>query len=133
VLFRSGPGPEAADAPAPAPKAAAAPKADVKPQKPSSGRFELSFNRDTHQMSAAADKTLAKAATTIAVYPLENLRVTGHAGPDEKEAAQLAERRAQMVASVLINRYQVEPKRIQVASGVSDSGAKVDLEFAGGE
>ncbi|MDX6768472.1 MAG: OmpA family protein [Elusimicrobiota bacterium] len=127
------PAPEAAadDAPAPAPQAA--PKAPEKPAKPASGRFELPFNKDTHQMSDAANKALGKAASTIAVYPLENLRVVGHAAPDEKDAAVLAERRAQMVASLLINRYQVEPKRIQVSSAVSDAGAKVDLEFAGGE
>lgn len=121
---------------APKPQAAAnapAAKAVEAPQKPASGRFELAFNKDTHQMSAAADKSIAKAAAAVAAYPLESLRVVGHAAPEEKDAEALAQRRAQMVASVLINRYQVEPKRIQVSSRVSDAGAKVDLEFAGGQ
>ncbi len=84
-------------------------------------------------MTDAANKALAKAATTIAVYPLESLRVAGHAAVDEKDAPVLAERRAQMVAGLLINRYGVEPKRIRVASSVSEAGPRVDLEFAGGE
>lgn len=114
------------------PRAASKPAA-ARPEKPASGRFELSFNKDTHQMNEAANKTLGKAAAAIAVYPLEDLRVVGHAAAEEKDAAALAERRAQMVASLLINRYQVEPKRIRVSSSVSDAGPKVDLEFAGGQ
>lgn len=122
-----------AASPKPAAKTAAKAAAADPAVKPGSGRFELAFNRDTHQMTDAANKALAKAATTIAVYPLESLRVAGHAAVDEKDAPVLAERRAQMVAGLLINRYGVEPKRIRVASSVSEAGPRVDLEFAGGE
>ncbi|MFI5347851.1 MAG: OmpA family protein [Elusimicrobiota bacterium] len=118
----------AASASVPAAKVKApAPEQAPAPAKP--GRYELAFNKNTHQMTAAAEKALAKAATDITSYPLETLQVVGHASADEADAAALAERRARMVAGLLINRYQVEPKKIQVTSSTGE-GATVDLILA---
>ncbi|MDE2142591.1 MAG: OmpA family protein, partial [Elusimicrobia bacterium] len=112
--------PSAARAPAPAEKPAA-------PARP--GHYELGFNKNTHQMTPAAEKALAKAATDIASYPLETLQVIGHAASDETDATALADRRAKMVAGLLINRYQVEPNKIQVKSSTGE-GATVELVLA---
>ncbi|MDE2512404.1 MAG: OmpA family protein, partial [Elusimicrobia bacterium] len=112
--------PSAARAPAPAEKPAA-------PARP--GHYELGFNKNTHQMTPAAEKSLAKAATDIASYPLETLQVIGHAEADETDATALADRRAKMVAGLLINRYQVEPNKIQVKSSTGE-GATVELVLA---
>ena len=61
---------------------------------------------------------------------LENLRVTGHSGPSEAEGEALAGKRAKMVAGILVNRYQVESKRIFMTFAASGAGTKVDLSFA---
>ena len=44
--------------------------------------------------------------------------------------ARLAGQRAKMVASILVNRYQVDSKRIFMTSAASGEGSKVDLAFA---
>jgi outer membrane protein OmpA-like peptidoglycan-associated protein len=117
-----------AEAPAPAPEAeAAAPAAPApqsggeKPSKPSSGTFELQFGKNTHQLTPEAEKRLAQIADTVAYYPLESLKIQGFAQPTESNAAQLAERRAKMVAGLLLNKYQIDPKKISVASSVSET------------
>jgi len=101
---------------------------DVAAAKPvSPGRYELAFNADTHTITPFSEKTLAAAAAELAHYPLEALKVVGHASSDEKEGAALAERRAKMVAGLLVNRYQIEPKKIQMSSSASGEGAKVEI------
>lgn len=67
------------------------------------------------------------AAAELANYPLEALKVIGHAASDEADQASLADRRAKMVAGLLVNRYQIEPKKIQISSSASGKGAKVEL------
>lgn len=123
--------PAAAAAPPPAPEDESdAPAPAKKANAPSTpGRYELSFAKNTHQMTPASEKALAKAATDISAYPLETLQVVGHAAADETDSATLADRRAKMVAGLLINRYQVEPKKIQVTSSAGD-GATVELVLA---
>ncbi len=93
------------------------------------GRYDLAFGKNTHQMTPAAEKALAKAAGDLASYPLETLRVIGHAAGDETEGGALAERRAKMVAGLLINRYQVDPKKIEISSSAGE-GANVELVLA---
>ncbi len=109
--------------------AAAKPAAEAAPAAERPGRYQLAFNKNTHQMTAAAEKALAKAAADLSSYPLETLQVVGHAAPDETDAGALADRRAKMVAGLLINRYQVEPKKIAVSSSAGD-GATVELVMA---
>lgn len=117
---------EVASAPAPAPDAQA--KA-VAADAAAGGKFALLFNRNTHQMTSAAEKSLARAVANTTAYPLESLKVTGHAASDEADGSSLADRRAKMVAGLLINRYQIDPRKIQVASSASGNGAKVELDF----
>lgn len=117
--------PAAAAAPATAPSPATAPA--TAPAKP--GEYNLDFAKNTHQMTSDAEKALAKAATDIAAYPLETLKVVGHASSDENDGAVLADKRAKMVAGLLINRYQVDPKKISITSSAGE-GANVQLVLA---
>ena len=47
----------------------------------------------------------------------------------ETDSAALADRRAKMVAGLLINRYQVDPKKIAMSSSAGE-GATVELVLA---
>jgi len=121
---------DAADASAsPAAPAASsgAPAKDAKPAAP--GRYDLEFGKNTHQMTPASEKALAKAVSDLSSYPLETLQVVGHAAADEANSDALAKDRAKMVAGLLINRYQVDPKKIAMSSS-SGEGATVELVLA---
>lgn len=114
-------------APAAAPDAKAPPAAAEPPAKP--GHYDLAFSKNTHQMTPASEKALAKAVSDLSSYPLETLQVVGHASADETDSAALADRRAKMVAGLLINRYQVDPKKIAMSSSAGE-GATVELVLA---
>ncbi|MBI3566424.1 MAG: OmpA family protein, partial [Elusimicrobia bacterium] len=123
--------PKAAAASAPAPEAAdaaSAPAAKAAPEQ-APGSYSLGFAKNTHQLTPAAEKALTKAATDIAAYPLETLKVVGHAAADETDAAKLADNRARMIVGLLINRYQIPPGKITVSSSVGE-GATVELVLA---
>lgn len=114
--------------------APAAPAAPVAASKPQPGGYKLDFNPGSHQLTPEGEKRLARIAETMAYYPLESLRVTGYAVPSEAQAEQLAQRRAQMVAGLLINKYQIEPKKIRVSSAVAPSqGPRVQADFVKGD
>jgi outer membrane protein OmpA-like peptidoglycan-associated protein len=91
------------------------------------GRYKLDFDANTHQLTAAAERKLAKAAGTLSSYPLETLKVVGHAGADEADGAALAKDRAQMVFGLLINRYQVDPKKIAMSTADANDAAMVEV------
>ena len=99
------------------------------------GAFVLPFERGSHQMAKQGKNVLVQVASAVANQPEKSIDLLGFADESEADAKALAERRAQMVASQLINKYQVEPKRIQVRSSVSaGSGApKVEVRLAGKE
>ncbi len=90
------------------------------------GEFEIIFEKNTHQMKPASDKALAQVVAALSSYPLESLQISGHADSEEIDPDKLADRRAKLVIGLLINRYQVDPKRIQLAS-IAGAGAKVDI------
>lgn len=119
-----------AAAPEPAEEAEAPEAAEAKPAKSTATKWALSFGKGTYQLTPEAERLLATAAAAVPTHPLENLRVTGHSGGDEPDGAALADKRAKMVASILVNRYQVDSKRIFLTSDASGAGAKVDLAFA---
>ncbi len=98
--------------------------------KPAPTEWALNFNKGTYQLTPESEKLLATAAAAVPTHPLENLRVTGHSGAEEADGAALAGQRAKMVASILVNRYQVDSKRIFMTSAASGAGSKVDLAFA---
>ena len=128
--------PKVAAAPAQeeAPEEAPEPAPEKKPtkagNKPAATEWALNFNKGTYQLTAASEKLLATAAAAVPAHPLESLKVTGHSAAEEPEGAALADKRAKMVAGILVNRYQVDSKKIFMSSGASGAGTKVDLAFA---
>ncbi len=124
--------PKAAAAAPPADAAPTAPaeeKAPVKSAAKAASSWILNFNKGTYQLTPEAESLLSKAAGEVPAHPLENLRVTGHNGAEEADGVALAAQRAKMVASILVNRYQVDSKRIFMTSAASGAGSKVDLAF----
>lgn len=124
-----------AEAAAPAAEAAApAEKPAEKGKRPTTSGYTLDFGRSTHQLTPDAERQLAQIAETMVYYPMETLKVVGYAQPGEQDSAGLADRRAKMVAGLLINKYQIDPKKIQTSSEVSDlPGAKVSATFVKSE
>jgi len=122
---------EAEPAAQPAPEAAAAaPKADATP-----GVFVVAFKAGTHQMTPEGQKIMAKAEGAVADEPKKDIELRGFAESTEPDAARLAERRAQLIAGLLINKDLVEPKRIHIRPEVSAGGdaKKVEIRLAGEE
>jgi outer membrane protein OmpA-like peptidoglycan-associated protein len=120
-----------AEAPANA-SVSASPKAEDKPAKPGAGHYDLDFNKSSHQLTPEGERRLATVAETVAYYPLERLKLIGYAHALEPDPAALAERRAKLVAGLLINKYQVEPKKIEFSSKVADEALhRVEVYFAG--
>jgi outer membrane protein OmpA-like peptidoglycan-associated protein len=130
--------------PAPKPEAepaveAAPPAAEAAPKKEKAaavpGLSVIPFKADTHQMTPEGEKVLAKVADAAAGDLKMEADLLGFAAAGEPDAARLAERRAQMIAGLLINKYQLEPKRIQVRSEVSEAGEarKVEVRLTGKE
>lgn len=126
--------PAAAEEPAPA-EAAAAPKASPAPAKAGKpASFELTFQKDTHKLTPEGEKRLAKIAETAQYYPLENIKLVAYAGGDERDANFLAESRGKMIAGLLLNRYQIEPKKISyISKVVAEPAYRVEAYFTGGE
>lgn len=105
-----------------------------KPVKPASGSYELGFAKGTHQLTSEGGKLLVQVAQIVSDDPLVKLKLIGYAEPSEPDFLSLAERRAQMAAGLLINKYQVDPKKIQVSSKVAEGqGHKVEVRFVGSE
>ncbi|MCX5795117.1 MAG: hypothetical protein NTY77_06460, partial [Elusimicrobia bacterium] len=115
---------------APEPKAAAS-QADQAPP----GVFLVAFKAGTHQMTPEGEKAMAKVEAAVGNEAKKDIELHGWAGSAEPDAARLAERRAQMIAGLLINKDLVEPKRIRIRPEVSESGEakKVEIRFLGKE
>lgn len=108
-------------------EAAAAEPVERAPAKASA--WALSFKQGTFQLTEEGERMLASAASAIPSHPLEKLRVTGHSAAGEVGGEALSDKRAKMVAGILVNRYQVESKRIFMTASASGAGTKVDLAF----
>ncbi len=93
--------------------------------------FSIVFQADSHQMTRSGEKTLVAVAAALSAHASEDLILKGYAHSSEPDAETLAQRRAQMVAGLFINKYQVEPKRVQIQSAVSEDVAdrRVELRF----
>ena len=78
---------------------------------------------------------MAQAEAAVGSVPKKDIELHGFAGSTEPDAARLAERRAQMIAGLFINKDSVEPKRIHIRPDVSESGdaMKVEIRFPGKE
>ena len=96
-------------------------------------QWRLMFDSGSYQLTPDAEELLAKAAAAVPLHPEENLRVIGHSDDQETDGDALAGRRAKMVGGILVNRYQVDSKRVIVSSAEPGGGSKVALEFARSE
>ncbi|MFA6004133.1 MAG: OmpA family protein [Elusimicrobiota bacterium] len=118
-------------------KAAAEPAAvpdqtSARPSPPAAGAFLVAFQPNSHQLTPEGEKSLLKIAESLPAAPQDDIELMGYAQGAETDSQTLGERRAQMVAGRLINKYGVDPKRIQVRSSVSDdAGATVEVKFVG--
>lgn len=110
--------------------AAKAQRPVAKPAKPVADAYQLDFEQNSYQLLSGSEKTLAQIAAGASDRPGDSLKITGFAQPAESDAEQLAERRAQMVAGLLINKYHVEPKKVQLGSKVADGPIAVQIQFA---
>ncbi len=120
----------------PAPKRVAVKRPTVKrpvrtKPAPEASQWELEFDSGSYQLTSAAEEVLAKASASMPLHPEQNLRVTGHCDDQEENGAALAGQRAKMVAGILVNRYQVDSKRIIINPAETGGGSKVELEFRG--
>jgi outer membrane protein OmpA-like peptidoglycan-associated protein len=99
------------------------------------GMFVVAFKAGTHQMTPEGEKTMAKMEAAAGNEPTKGIELHGFAGSAEPDATRLAERRAQMIAGLLINKDMVEPKRINIRPEVSegDDAKKVEIRFLGKE
>ncbi|MBI5629468.1 MAG: hypothetical protein HY921_01145 [Elusimicrobia bacterium] len=96
--------------------------------------YEIIFLPDGYKTAGNSGPILSQIAERSVYYPQETLQVTGYARSSEPDASVLAEKRAQMLAGLLINKYQVESKKIKVSSSVSDAAEpKAAVNFVRGE
>ena len=115
-------------------RSAVSAKAAAKSYVKSADSYQFDFERNSYQLPSGSEKTLAAIAQAADERPNESLKITGYAQTAESDAAQLAERRAQMAAGLLINKYRIEPKKIQLSSQVEEApGAYLQIQFVASE
>lgn len=102
-------------------------------EKPSAVPYEIVFLKDKHELTPEAEQTLSRLSETLSYYPLENLEITGYSQSSEVGAAALAQKRGQVVAGLLINKYKIDTKKISVHSSIADGEPKVEIRFTGNE
>ena len=95
--------------------------------------WEIAFQPGAYQLTYSAQKLLEKIAAAAAARPQEHLRITGHSNDSESDGAALTGHRAKMVAGILVNRYQLNSKRIFINSVGPGGGAKVGIELGRNE
>jgi len=86
-------------------------------------RYDVVFSQGSYQLEPKYETLVGKIADAAAAQPSASLSITGYAASSEANAAQLARSRGQIVANLLINRFGMDPSRLQVSSNVSE-GAK---------
>ncbi len=91
--------------------------------------WTLNFKTGTYQLTPEAAKLLLAVVAAMPAHPLKSLRVTGCYDAKEADGAALAGQRVKMIAGILVNRHQVDSKRIIMASSAAKSGAKATLAF----
>jgi len=108
-----------------------APKILIRKETPSAPRsYDVAFKQGSYELDSKYEALIGKIADAAAAQPSESLAITGYAASSEANAAQLARSRGQIVANLLINRFGMNPSRLQVASNVSDGAkARAIVEF----
>jgi len=91
-------------------------------------RYQIAFNPGSQEMTPNGEQTLSQAANAMGVYPLAKLDLVGYASNNESDPEILARNRAQAVANVLIRKFSVDSKRIQIQSKVT-AGSPPQVEI----
>lgn len=108
--------PPARPAPAPAPDRGAPPPAGSRADGAVS--YRLVFITHTQSMTQDGERRLAQVAETMTYYPMENLNLVGYAGSGESDPELLARNRAKLVSQLLVDKYNIDPRRVHVESKV---------------
>lgn len=92
--------------------------------------YELAFKPGSHQLTSAGGRLLARIARILGDHPKDGLLIKGFAQSSEANAAHLADARAKLLAGLLVNKYQIDPKKIQLSSSVTDEpGSRARVTF----
>jgi len=80
--------------------------------------FEIYFDKDS--MEIGNEKVLQQVPANLRHYPLASLNLVGYAFAGERDPASLAEKRVQVVADLLVQKYRVERSKIQTQTQVAE-------------
>ncbi|MHB2025267.1 MAG: OmpA family protein [Elusimicrobiota bacterium] len=98
--------------------------------KPKAKHYEFTFGQNDYNLDSASESLLGQIAKQAAANPSFTISVTGYADPSQPGAGQLALNRGRLIANLLINRYGLDPSRLQVSSSVAaGSGPKAAIDF----
>ena len=92
----------------------------------------IQFEPNQSDLKPTVKASLERIGKTLEVYPLQKVRITGFAMTSEPDAAALAQKRADVVRTILIDEYHVDKKRVISAGGktiAGDSGSKVEMSI----
>ncbi|MBI4054617.1 MAG: hypothetical protein HY402_00630 [Elusimicrobia bacterium] len=118
----------------PAAPAVAASPAAVPEKKPLSAavRYLVYFPLNRVEIDGDGERVLQQVIDAANLYPLEKLNLVGYANKTELRPTTLARRRAEVIASLLVERYKVAPNRISLDARVGGSqwDRKVEVYIA---
>ncbi|MBI3505125.1 MAG: OmpA family protein [Proteobacteria bacterium] len=89
--------------------------------------YHIGFASDSEALVGAGDQAVQQIADTLTYYPQVNLNLIGRADMKEADAEGLAHKRAAQVSSLLVNRYNIDSRRIQIQARVLPS-SKPEVE-----
>ncbi|MBI3547439.1 MAG: OmpA family protein [Elusimicrobia bacterium] len=98
-------------------------------QQATSMSYQVWFAQNTENMTQKGDQAVQQVADTMTYYPQVNLNLIGYASRSETDAQALAEKRASQVSSLLVNKHNVDSRRIQIQSKVTDDAKRHDVEI----
>ena len=83
--------------------------------------YRFHFDRRSFEWSSRLNAALQRVAMTLLAHPKEKARIVGYASSKEPHAEDLALKRGEMTAGLLINRYNADPFRVWVSTRVAGS------------
>ncbi|MBI4386911.1 MAG: OmpA family protein, partial [Elusimicrobia bacterium] len=83
--------------------------------------YKISFDANTANITAEGQRQLSYVADAMTYYPQESLKMIGFAGAHESDAQAVADRRARQVLSVLVEKYGIDSRRIQIQTRVLEA------------
>jgi outer membrane protein OmpA-like peptidoglycan-associated protein len=93
-----------------------------------SGPWRLVFGVDSHRLNKEGDKLLA-VISAAAEQTGQSIRIRGFFAAGENDGFNLAQQRAKLVAGLLVNRHQIDSKRLFMSSNETAESSKVEVEL----